>query len=67
MLISQYQFLLKLMPDLMVMAAFAKRLPVAFIPEQPHVAPVRDNVVKVAGVSLPFSIFYANSRPKKGG
>ena len=67
MLISQDQFLLKPMPVLMVMAAFAKRLPVAFIPEQPHVAPVRDDVIKVAGVSLLFSIFYANSRPKKGG
>ena len=55
------------MPDLMVMVAFAKRLPVAFIPEQPHVAPERDDVIKVAGVSLPCSIFYANSRPKKGG
>ncbi len=55
------------MPDLMVMAAFAKQLPVAFIPEHLHVAPVRDDVVKVTGVSLPFSIFYANSRPKKGG
>ena len=27
------------------MAAFAKRLPVAFIPKQLHVAPVRDDVV----------------------
>ena len=55
------------MPGLMIMAAFAKRWLVAFIPEQPHVAPVRDDVVKVTGVSLPFPIFYANSRPKKGG
>ena len=67
MLIPQDQFLLKPMPDLMVMAAFAKRFPVAFIPEQFHVAPVRADVVKVTGVSLPCSIFYANSRPKKGG
>ena len=53
------------MPGLMVMAAFAKRLPVAFIPKQPHVAPVRDDVVKVACVSFPFPIFYATSRPKR--
>lgn len=55
------------MPGLMVMAAFAKRLPVAFIPKQPHIVPARNDVGKVAGVSLPFSIFYANSRPKKDG
>ena len=29
----------------LIMAAFAKRLPVAFIPKQLHVAPVRDDMV----------------------
>ena len=33
----------------MVVAAFAKRLPVAFIPEQLLVAPVRDDVVNHGG------------------
>lgn len=33
----------------MVMTAFAKRLPVAFIPEQILVAPVRDDVVNHGG------------------
>ena len=37
------------MPGLMIMAAFAKRLPVAFVPKQLHVAPVRDDVVNHGG------------------
>ena len=38
------------------MAALAQGLPVFFLPEQPHIAPVRDNVVNNSGGSQPASL-----------
>ena len=35
------------------MAVLAKGLPVFFVPEQPHVAPVRDNMVNNGGGRQP--------------
>lgn len=38
------------------MAALAQGLPVFFVPEQPHIAPMRDNVVNNSGGSQPASL-----------